>query len=259
MRLNLPVVSSNMKNITGPKMAATIAFYGGLGLLHRFCTINENIEMYKKSVCLFDSNFQDKSAPYWKNIGVSIGVKEEDKERFEKLYEAGAHIFCIDVAHGHHIHVKKMLQWIRNELFRWGRHEINDIVLIAGNIATADAYKDLSEWGANVIKVGIGPSCFVSGSKVKTYNGYKNIEDITSGDMVLTHTGKYEQVTTKFEYDCDEEIVHINDELKCTCKHEIYVIHKSDLNKVTEDNFHKYAKWIAAENLTPEYFMIEIV
>ena len=140
--LRLPIISANMKTITGPKMANTMSRYGAFGLLHRFNTIQEAITDYQDAVNAKDEIFE-------KNIGVSIGVQEEDKERFDKLYTAGARIFCIDVAHGHHILVKKMLQWIRSK-------NLEDITLIAGNIATSDATYDLIEWGANIIKVGIG-------------------------------------------------------------------------------------------------------
>ncbi len=154
--LKLPIISSNMKNITGPKMAAEISNSGGLGLLHRFCTIEENLDMYTQAWQLAEGNVSCPSG-LGANIGVSIGVKEEDKERFEKLYDLGARTFCIDVAHGHHILVKKMLEWISNEMFRWGRGERGRLTLIAGNVATRDAYFDLVEWGADVVKVGIGP------------------------------------------------------------------------------------------------------
>lgn len=150
-KLKLPVISSNMKTITGPKMAATISKYGGIGLLHRFCTIEQNVEMYKEANSLVVE-------PYTENIGVSIGVKEDDKERFEKLYMAGSRIFCIDVAHGHHIHVKNMLKWINNDILIWDRSGRSKVTIIAGNIATPEAYYDMCQWGADAVKVGIGPS-----------------------------------------------------------------------------------------------------
>lgn len=149
--LKLPVISSNMRTITGPKMATEISKHGGLGLLHRFCTIEENVQMFQEAVKPLDH-----SQPT--NVGVSIGVKDEDKERFEKLYKAGARIFCIDVAHGHHALVKKMLHWINREILNWDRSNRSQVTIIAGNIASADAYYDLCNWGADVAKVGIGPS-----------------------------------------------------------------------------------------------------
>ena len=196
LTIKLPVITANMKNITGPAMAAAVAEAGGLGLLHRFCTIEENVEMYNKARHIIASNYDYtphlspvelmqkwmpvlyppstdstestalssavilESSDEWMaiNVGVSIGVKEEDKERFEKLYAVGARIFCIDVAHGHHILVKRMLHWINREIFNWDRHGRGGITLIAGNVATPEGYADLSAWGADVVKVGIGPS-----------------------------------------------------------------------------------------------------
>lgn len=157
--LTLPIVSSNMKTITGPKMAAQIAKFGGLGLLHRFCSISENADMFNESWRLINNlvkvpSGQD-SCPY--NIGVSIGVKEEDKQRFEVLHEAGARIFCVDVAHGHNILVKRMLKFV-NDYHPKSKSDRSPTIIIAGNVATPEAYEDLCEWGADVVKVGIGPS-----------------------------------------------------------------------------------------------------
>jgi len=151
IKLDIPIISSNMKTITGSKMAATVAAQGGLGILHRFCSIDDNVKMFEDSVnelCLM--NLQNSQYNSLK-IGVSIGVKEEDKWRFERLYNVGARIFCIDVAHGHNILVKDMLTWIKKRISE------EKITLIVGNIATAQAYEDLVEWGADVAKVGIGP------------------------------------------------------------------------------------------------------
>lgn len=163
VNLDLPVISANMRNVTGSKMAATIAAGGGLGILHRFCTIEENVQMYIEAINQFfdicksdDFKKQFNNTPI--NIGVSIGVKEEEKKRFEELYKAGARIFCIDVAHGHHILVKDMIKWITGQLFQWARGERKKITIIAGNIATREAFFDLGNWGADAVKVGIGPS-----------------------------------------------------------------------------------------------------
>lgn len=145
--LSLPVITSNMKTITGPKMAKTVAEHGGLGVLHRFNTIQQAVQEYLEA-----------RGSNGTQVAVSIGVKEEDKQRFEQLYNAGVRIFCIDVAHGHHIHVKNMLKWINNEIFLWDRNNRGQITVIAGNIATPDAYIDLTNWGADAVKVGIGPS-----------------------------------------------------------------------------------------------------
>jgi IMP dehydrogenase len=161
IRLDLPIVTANMKTVTGPSMAIEAANNGAMGILHRFSETSQAIiDFNKTDIELGKQNGEN--FPYTgvtpKNIGVSIGVEEESKFRFNHLYENGARIFCLDVAHGHHKKVKDMLKWIQNEIFRWDRASRDKITLIAGNIATGDAYYDLTEWGADVIKVGIGPS-----------------------------------------------------------------------------------------------------
>jgi len=248
--LKLPVISANMKNITGPKMATTMWDAGGLGILHRFDTIQQARDDYRW-VTTPDNDY---NIPL---IGVSLGVQAEDKERFAELYCAGARIFCIDVAHGHHEHTKKMLLWITSELFKWSRSERSKICLIAGNVCTPEAVYDLNEWGADVAKVGIAGGCFLPDTKITTSTGQRKIQDIKPGEIVLTHTGKYEEVTTTFKFDNSKEVVEINNSLKCTNDHKIYVVHKNDVNKITDDNIHLFAKWVPADQLTTDYFLIE--
>lgn len=148
--LDIPIVSSNMKTVTGSKMAIEIFNRGGIGILHRFSylnsqnpddVLNENI---KEFLDVKSSGAE---------CGVSIGVQDFDKKRFEKFYKAGAKIFCLDVAHGHHIKVEKMLEFM-NSSFQAGTR--NDFVIIAGNVATSQGATDLYFWGADYVKVGIG-------------------------------------------------------------------------------------------------------
>jgi len=246
--LKLPIISANMKTITGFKMAMAMAENGALGILHRFNTTEQAVEDYKLAYI----NHSMKNVHTNNDIGVSIGVQESDKKRFDKLYEANAKLFCIDVAHGHHILVKNMLTWIKSK-------NLTDITLIAGNIATPEAAYDLADWGADIIKVGIGPGCFIPETLIKTIIGLKPIEDVKVGEYVLSHTGEYQLVTTTFTFDKEnEDLIKINNDITCTKNHEIYVIHKNDTNIVTEDNIDKYAKWISAEELTNEYLLVEL-
>lgn len=157
--LELPVISANMRHITGAKMAYHISIHGGLGILHRFNTINEAAAEFSEAMnylCGTEKPMQNPPISYIDDlqykVGVSLGVQDEDKERFSTLYRYGARLFCIDVAHGHHILVKKMLHWLKNEA------QTNDnIVVIAGNVGTAKGALDLYRWGADIVKVGIGP------------------------------------------------------------------------------------------------------
>ena len=162
----LPIISANMKTITGPQMASRMSDYGGLGILHRFCTIEDNVQMYKNALSLCKKEN--------KQVGVSIGVQEDDRKRFEALYEAGARIFTIDIAHGHSLNMRNMLAWINDQLFLWARNERDHLTIIAGNIATPGAYYDLCTWGADAIKVGIGNG-FACRTRNQTGVGYPQL------------------------------------------------------------------------------------
>jgi IMP dehydrogenase len=80
-------------------------------------------------------------------VGAAIGVFEYD--RAKALIEAGVDTVVVDTAHGHSKNVIETVKELRK------RHK--DLQLIAGNIATADAAKDLVDAGVDAVKVGIGP------------------------------------------------------------------------------------------------------
>ena len=235
-------------------MAKTLYDSGGLGILHRFCTVekaikdfkavNEEINMCKPALFppIKDPNY---------TVGVSIGVKEEDKERFTKLYEAGARLFCIDIAHGHSLLMKRMIEFIKNQ-------NLKNVIIIAGNVATAYGAKQLKEWGADIIKVGIGPGCFTPEMKIKTNKGLKCIKDIKNGDNVISHTGNYNEVISTIKYNIDEEIIEVNG-IESTKRHEYYVIDKKDQQFVNDLNIHNYAKWVKAKDLTNNYLLVEVI
>ena len=79
-------------------------------------------------------------------VGAAIGVGQLDRAR--ALVEAGVDVLVLDSAHGHSQGIIDTLKAIKAEL---------DIDVIAGNVATAEATKDLIEAGADAVKVGIGP------------------------------------------------------------------------------------------------------
>lgn len=152
--LKLPIISANMADITGPKMAITMAKHGGMGILHRFCSVSDAVKQFRESrngITEF-TKLLDQQAAY--KVGVSVGIKGEDINRFNCLYEAGARVFCIDIAHGHCIMMKEMIAMIR---MIEKEKNLGEVIIIAGNVATPDGAFDLCVWGADIIKVGIGP------------------------------------------------------------------------------------------------------
>lgn len=152
IKLSIPVVSANMKHVTEVDMAKAIALAGGLPLLHRFCTLEEQITMFKHSVISNDECF----------VGSSLGVKEEDKQRAAALVNAGCRVLCVDVAHGHSTLALKMTEYLAKTYPK--------VLLIVGNVATGAGTKALMNAGANVIKVGIGGSG-VCTTRIETGNG----------------------------------------------------------------------------------------
>ncbi|KAA0543128.1 IMP dehydrogenase [Bacillus sp. BGMRC 2118] len=82
-------------------------------------------------------------------VGAAVGVTADTMVRVEKLIKANVDCLVLDTAHGHS---KGVLDKVREI-----KATYPSISLIAGNVATAEATRDLIEAGADVIKVGIGP------------------------------------------------------------------------------------------------------
>ncbi len=82
-------------------------------------------------------------------VGAAVGVGRDALERVERLAEAGVDVVAIDTAHGHSENVIETLKTIKTRY--------PDLEVVAGNIATAEAARDLIRYGADAIKVGMGP------------------------------------------------------------------------------------------------------
>lgn len=81
-------------------------------------------------------------------VGAAVGVTEDTIERVQALISAGVDVVVIDTAHGHSIGVLDMVKRVKSKF---------SIEVIAGNVGTAEAAKDLIKAGADCIKIGIGP------------------------------------------------------------------------------------------------------
>ncbi|MEJ8307307.1 IMP dehydrogenase [Saccharibacillus sacchari] len=82
-------------------------------------------------------------------VGAAVGVSNDAIERIDALVEAGVDVIVVDSAHGHHINI---IDAVRNIRARYP-----ELTIIAGNVATGEATRELIEAGASVVKVGIGP------------------------------------------------------------------------------------------------------
>ena len=157
---SLPIVSAPMDTVTGPEMTSAMSAAGGLGILHRYNTIEEQVDLVLEAIALQpDLRF-----------GAAVGVTGDFKERSVALYTAGCRIFCLDVAHGHHFLMKDALSFLRGA-FGY------DVHLMAGNIATVRAFNDLADWGADSIRVGVGGGSICS-TRIQTGHGVPTLQSV---------------------------------------------------------------------------------
>ncbi len=81
--------------------------------------------------------------------GAAVGISKDTMDRAEALVNAGIDVLVVDSAHGHHINILEAVRKLRSAY--------PELTIIAGNVATGEATRDLIEAGASVVKVGIGP------------------------------------------------------------------------------------------------------
>lgn len=144
----LPVVPANMQTIIDEKLAVSLAENGYFYVMHRF-EPETRIDFIKdmKARGLFSS--------------ISVGVKDEEYAFIEELTRENLtpEYITIDIAHGHSNAVINMIQHIKKHL--------PDSFVIAGNVGTPEAVRELENAGADATKVGIGPGK-VCITKIKT-------------------------------------------------------------------------------------------
>ncbi len=156
-QFRLPIISSPMDTVTESPMAAAIFDYGGLSIIHRYNTIDTQC---KHVECL----------PADSLVGAAIGVTGDYIDRATALYDAGANVLCVDIAHGHHILMKDALHRLR-EIFG------NAIHIMAGNVATLAGFNDLADWGADSIRVGIGGGSICS-TRIQAGHGVPTLQSV---------------------------------------------------------------------------------
>lgn len=153
LNLALPIISANMDTITEENMAVAMNLAGGIGCLHRFCSIPRNIEMFLNTVTLTQSSLLYRDGMNVKPM-VSIGLGEGEIERAMALKSTGATHFVIDIAHGASIGCVEQYDRLREELG-------DEVYIIVGNFADAagiDGFLDASVSSSppDCFKVGVG-------------------------------------------------------------------------------------------------------
>jgi len=152
IHLNVPVISAAMDTVTEAQMAIGLARLGGIGVIHRNLTAEEQAEEVNK-VKRSESGIIDYPAGVTDEHGrlicaAAIGVGEKALSRLDLLVEAGVDTVAIDTAHGH---TRLVIDTIRQAKQRHPR-----LPIIAGNVVGGEGANALIDAGAGAIKVGVG-------------------------------------------------------------------------------------------------------
>jgi len=156
---NLPVIASPMDTISEEEMGVAMWQEGGLAVVHRYNTIAEQASILDGIIVAAGCN-----------AAAAIGATGDYLDRATALYDAGARILCVDVAHGHHILMKEALCELRS-VFGATIH------IMAGNIATREGYDDLVDWGADSVRCNIGGGSICS-TRIQTGHGVPGLHTI---------------------------------------------------------------------------------
>lgn len=134
----MPVVPANMQTIIDQKVALFLAENNYFYVMHRF-------EPETRTQFIKDMHRRHLIA------SISVGIKEEEYDFVQSLVDQNLvpEFITIDVAHGHSDNVIKMVKFIKEKL--------PESFVIAGNVGTPEAVRELENAGADATKVGIGP------------------------------------------------------------------------------------------------------
>jgi IMP dehydrogenase len=175
LKLRIPVIAANMSSVCEAEMAAALGQMGGLGIIHRMCSVEREQEMVRE--------VRARNASPERQLGFSIGVSPDWRERMEAC-RPYASIACLDVAHADSNRVLELL----GSYFQ----EYREYPLIIGNIATADAAQRLTGaiprpyYETTALKVGIGGGSLCTtriktGFGVPTLQSVADVREVTSG------------------------------------------------------------------------------
>ena len=152
IRLKIPIVSAAMDTLTEHRMAIALAVLGGIGVIHKNLSIEQQAgEVSKVKNHAYDKTLNTVNVDTNKQlrVGAAIGTAPDTAQRAAALVKAGVDALIIDTAHGHTKTVMEMAKFIKKEYPK--------IDLVVGNIATPEAAHRLAEIGVDAVKVGIGP------------------------------------------------------------------------------------------------------
>jgi GMP reductase len=159
----IPIMAANMDGVGTFEMAAALAKQHMFTCLVKTYSENELVSFFYNG----NENYTRTNC-----VAMSIGISHEDEMKFRNVYErAGDYIkyVCIDVANGY---TERFVEFIKHFRINYPR-----IVIIAGNVVTADQTQELILNGADIVKVGIGPGS-VCTTRIQTGVGYPQLSAV---------------------------------------------------------------------------------
>ncbi|HSX16146.1 MAG TPA: IMP dehydrogenase [Candidatus Saccharimonadales bacterium] len=167
VRLRSPLVSAPMDTVTESRLAIALAEAGGIGIIHRNLTIEDQAKEVRKV------------AETGLLVGAAIGSSDGYEARVKALIAAGASVLVVDSAHGHSL---KVITAVRDIKLRY------DVDVIAGNVATAEGAKALITAGADALRVGMGPGAICS-TRIVSGMGIPQLTAILDTARIGRHHG----------------------------------------------------------------------
>lgn len=159
----IPIVAANMDSVGTMSAAMELASHNVMTCIHKHYTEDMLVEFF---------NVVDESG-YSDLIAYSLGIREEDIVKFRNVYyktDKKIKVICVDVANGYTENFVTKVAAIR-EAFP-------DVVIIAGNVVTAEITEQLILAGADIVKVGIGSGSACT-TRIKTGVGYPQLSAIS--------------------------------------------------------------------------------
>lgn len=134
--LKAPLVSSPMDTVTESQLAIALAEMGGIGILHRNLTVDDQAKEVQK---VRKKNLL---------IGAAVGASSGFEERVAALVKAGVSVVVVDSAHGFAKPIVEAIKFIKKNYPK--------IDVIGGNVATKDGAQAMIDAGADGIRAGMG-------------------------------------------------------------------------------------------------------
>ncbi|MFH1186662.1 MAG: IMP dehydrogenase [Candidatus Levyibacteriota bacterium] len=168
IKLTIPFVSAPMDTVTESKLAIELARLGGIGIIHRNLTIENQANEVKKTK-------KQKLL-----VGAAIGASNGVEERIKVLQKAGVDVLVVDSAHGYSKGVIATVKYIRKSYPKMD--------IIAGNIATYDGAVALIKAGVDGLRVGMGPGAICT-TRIISGMGVPQITAILETVRAVKKTG----------------------------------------------------------------------